>query len=901
MIKTKLSIAIAAFSTLAAAAVSAQETAAGPVVEEVIVTGSRIARDPLSTTGPITIVDSEAISRSGVGTIDELLNQLPSMGTTGINANDNNGGQGLAFVDLRNLGSARTLVLVNGRRFVSSASGVSSAVDMNNIPVEMIDRIEVLTDGASAVYGSDAVAGVINVVMKDSFDGVRINARAGATSAGGGENGDLSITFGNEAERGSFVVNLSHSQRDEITYNDRGWAGLTSSMGPNGNIFTNYGSFSIAEDGETLGAYSGYDIGQHMWLSGAMERTSATASGKVSITDAVELWGETSYTTKTTNQQLAAQPMYAGNGFVLNPEEHLPEAIKTQLQEAWQKADDAYQIELAAYNAAKAEWEAQGSPEDLEPEAPVASHGTDWVDGFSDFRIRPVSGGTRAYEQTTDTFRIAGGFRGDFSNGWSWDTFASYGKNEGDNVTRNSYNKTKLEEIFSGEAGLAYDFAGGMSPEIMDYFRYDDRENNSYELLNLGASLSGDIEAIAFQGGALGFAAGVEYREESGEFNPSPETQSGETFGNQQDATGGEYDVTEVFAEFNLPILQGARFAEELTADIAVRYSDFSTFGGQSTGKVGLVYAPVEDVRFRTSYSTSFRAPGIYELFSGSAQSYEYLIDPCDTSASNKEGQGDYCGSEVGAGFTQAGNQVPTNIGGNEELTPEEAKTFTAGIVWTPSFVDDLSITLDYYDISIDDAITSPDLQRILDDCFREGIASACTFVTRGAGDQIVALEGAKMNIGKVDTRGVDVDIVHNLHFDAGRLGLRAQASRLLEYNEFNEQSGTESDYLEYVGTTGGLYVKWRGLASATWYGNDWDLGAEMQYFDDGYSAYKPVNSMTYLNLRAGWDINEGTRLSAGIDNVADKAPEDTSGYGDWNSFYDFQGRYFWAGASYQF
>ncbi|MBB5212357.1 TonB-dependent receptor plug domain-containing protein [Microbulbifer hydrolyticus] len=886
MIKTKLSIAIAAFGTIAATGVSAQEAVPGPTVEEVIVTGSRIARDPLSTTGPITIVDSEAISRSGVGTIDELLNQLPSMGTTGINANDNNGGQGLAFVDLRNLGSARTLVLVNGRRFVSSASGVSSAVDMNNIPVEMIDRIEVLTDGASAVYGSDAVAGVINVVMKDSFDGVRINARAGSTSDGGGENGDISLTFGNEGERGSFIANISHSQRDEITFNDRDWAGLTSSMGPNGNIFTNYGSFSVGEDGVTLGDYAGYDIGQHMWLSGAMERTSATASGKFSITDSVELWGEASYTTKTTNQQLAAQPMYAGNGFVLDPEQHLPAEIQSQLQDAWQEAYDA--------------WVANGSdPEDKVNPFPGAT----WVEGFSDFRIRPVAGGTRSYEQQTDTYRLAAGLDGDLANGWSWDTFFSYGKNEGDNVTANSYNKTRLNEIFSGEAGLDYDFAGGMSPEIMDYFRYDDRENNEYELVNIGASLSGDIEAIQFQGGALGFAGGIEYREESGEFNPSPETQSGETFGNQQDATGGDFDVAEVFAEFNLPILAGVQYAEELSIDAAVRYSDYSTFGGETTGKVGLVYAPIEDVRFRSSYSTSFRAPGIYELYSGSAQSYETLTDPCSTGTSNPEGQGANC-DMVSPGFEQAGNQVPTNIGGNQELMPEQAKTFTAGIVWTPSFVDDLSITLDYYDISVEDAITSPDLQRILDDCFRDGIASACSFVTRGAGDQIVALEGAKMNIGQIDTRGVDIDVVQNLHFDAGRLAMRAQATRMLEYKEFNEQSGTESDYLGEVGITGGLYVDWRGLASVTWYGNDWDAGVEAQYFDGGVSSSPysvDIDSQTYLNLRAGWDVNDNLRVSTGLDNVTNEEPQDTSGYNDWNSFYDFQGRYFWAGASYQF
>ncbi len=159
MIKTKLSVAIAALGTIASTGAMAQDAVPGPEVEEVVVTGSRIARDPLSTTGPITIVDSEAIQRSGVGTIDELLNQLPSMGTTGINANDHNGGAGLSFVDLRNLGSERTLVLVNGRRFVSSSSGTRSAVDINNIPVDMIDRIEVLTDGTSPVYGSDTVAG----------------------------------------------------------------------------------------------------------------------------------------------------------------------------------------------------------------------------------------------------------------------------------------------------------------------------------------------------------------------------------------------------------------------------------------------------------------------------------------------------------------------------------------------------------------------------------------------------------------------------------------------------------------------------------------------------------------------------------------------------------------------
>ncbi|WP_444923364.1 TonB-dependent receptor plug domain-containing protein [Microbulbifer sp. DLAB2-AF] len=902
MIKTKLSVAIAALGTIASSGVFAQESIPGPEVEEVVVTGSRIARDPLSTTGPITLVDSEAIQRSGVGTIDELLNQLPSMGTTGINANDNNGGAGLSFVDLRNLGSARTLVLVNGRRFVSSSSGVSSAVDMNNIPVDMIDRIEVLTDGASAVYGSDAVAGVINVVMKDSFDGVRINARAGATEAGGGENGELSITFGKEFDRGQFIANVTHSQRDEITYKDRDWAGLQSSMSSTGNIFTNYGAFSVGEDGKTLGDYSSYDIGQYMWLSGAMERTSLTGSGTFSINDYIEFYGEGSYTLKTTNQQLAAQPMYAGNGFDLTAN-HLSDEVQSQLSEAWQEAEDAYQIELAAYNAALAEWESQGSPKDLEPTKPVATHGDTWQKGLSDVRLRPVSGGTRDYEQKTETYRLLGGLRGDLANGWGWDTFLSYGKNEGENTTNNSYNKTLLQQVLDGNSGIAEEniqFLGGMSDEVIDYISYTDREDNEYEMLNFGASLTGDIEAVQFQGGALGFASGIEYRKESGEFTPSEETQSGATFGNQQDATSGDFAVTEVFAEFNLPILAGLKFAEELSLDAAIRYSDYDTFGGQATYKLGAVYALTENLRFRGSVSTAFRAPGIYELYSGTAQSYSYLIDPCDTSSNNTAGQGSNC-DMVSAGFSQAGSQVPTNIGGNQDLQPEKSKSYTAGIVWTPSFTEDLSITLDYFDIRIKDAITSADTQKILDDCYRDGISSACELVRRGDSEQIEYLEGSLQNIGEINTKGLDLDIVQNFHYDTGKLALRAQATHLLEYEEFNSETGETSDYVDYIGTSSSAYTKWRGLASATWYADNWDFGADVQYIGDGHSPYVNVPSHTYLNLKAGWDVNESMRLTAGIDNVTDRDPSYTSSYDDVNGTYDFQGRYAWAGVTYQF
>ncbi|MCH9691941.1 MAG: TonB-dependent receptor [Gammaproteobacteria bacterium] len=860
-------------------------------VEEVIVTGSRIARDPLSTTGPITLLSSEDIQRSGVGTIDELLNQLPSTGTTGINGNDNNGGAGLAFVDLRNLGSARTLVLVNGRRYVSSTSSVASAVDLNNIPVDMIERIEVLTDGASAIYGSDAVAGVINIIMKDSFDGVRISARGGATTEGGGENGEVSFTFGGEGERGKFIANISHNQRDEIPTSDRDWASVTtSSASLNGNISAYGEKFTVAEDGLSLtDGETRLNLSPFTWLSTAVERTSANFAGTFTISDNVEAFGEATYTHKVSNQLLAAQPFTKVGGFEIDPQKNLSQPLQNQLLAKWQRA---------VIN--REEWfrDNPGKDSNDNPFQP----GENWYDNVS-LSIRPLAGGGRASEQTTDTYRIAGGLRGDFSNGWNWETFASYGKNEGENSTANSYNRSRLQAILAGETEVNPVIRGALTPEFLEQFRYTDREDNVYELINLAANLSGDIDAITFQGGALGFAAGVEFRDESGKFNPSEETQSGSSFGNQQDATGGDYSVTEFFTEFKLPLVEELPLIKELTVDAALRYSDFSTFGGQSTGKLGLVYAPIESLRFRASVSNSFRAPGIYELYRGNSQSFEFLVDPCDTSEKNKDGQGAFC-NIVPPGFTQDSDQVPTNIGGNSELTPEEATTITGGLVWTPSFTDDLSITVDYFNIEIEDAITSQDLQTVLNDCNRRGIAGACTSITRIDGGEISRLEGALRNLGRIDTSGIDFDITQNLNFNAGRLALRMQATHLLEYEEFDKKTGQTTDLLGKVTEGIGVYTKWRGLASVTWYSDNWDAGIDFEHTGSGETFTEEptsVSSRTYLNLKAGWNINDALRLSAGVDNLSDQEPQDLTGNGAFASSYDFRGRYAWAGVSYQF
>ncbi len=859
MIKNQLHLAVAGAVALTSAAVFPQHAVAqDESYEEIVVTGSRIARDPLSTTGPITVVGSEAISQSGVSNVDDLLRQLPAMGTNGIGKNDNNGGQGLAWVDLRNLGSARTLVLVNGRRFVQSSSGVASAVDLNNIPVAMIERVEVLTDGASAVYGSDAVAGVINVVTKKSFEGTEVAVKHGDSVDGGGATNDISITTGIDLDRGSVVANLTVAQRDELAYSDRDWAGYLSSYHPNGNIYLDgLGMVQMNEAGE-IEPGTVYDL-QDMWLMGAQDRESVTIDGVYDLTDNVEAYVEMTYTQRNANQQLSGQPTYA--------------YVEPMYMTAEQKAA------LDAYWAANAPADASGT----------------WEDNYFGIYSRSTHVGPRQYEQQGQTYRALAGLKGAFDNGWDWEVYASTGRNSSTAYVHNSINQTNLETAIAN----GHDFIGEWSPELINAIAYTDIAKSEYTTDNFGAVVTGEFGSLP--AGEVGVAIGAEYRKDAASFTPSRETQGGHSAGNQQSPTAGDYSVSELYTEFNLPILAGHKFAEELTVDAALRYSDYSSFGGAATYKLGAVYAPVETVRFRSSISTAFRAPTVYELYRGASQSYLWLTDPCSTFESADEVTAQCAADGLDENHSQIAAQLPANIGGNGELEAEEADTFTAGVVWTPSFADTLSITVDYYNIEIDKAIGSPDVQIILDNCYLDGDAAACAKIERDRVGQISNVDGSLVNQGFEKTSGIDFTVDNTWDIAEGELVVSLTASHLLRY-DIETETGDVLDYKGYVGSTGGVYTDWRGLATVNYYADRWNAGARVRYLHDGVADNDfAVPSATYVNLNGGYMINDTLELTGGIDNVFNKKPPFTadygSGYGELNGEYDFLGRYVWIGA----
>lgn len=853
--KSALALAIgASLSGLTAVpAALAQEES---ITEEVLVTGTRIARDPLSTTGPITVISTEAIERSGVANIDELLKRMPSVGTNGIGKNDNNGGAGLAWVDLRNLGATRTLVLVNGRRFVSSTSGVASAVDLGNIPVAMIDRVEVLTDGASAIYGSDAIAGVINIVMKDSFEGTEVSAKLGDTLEGGGDSQELSFTSGLSEERYELVGNISYHKRGEVGYSDRDFAGYNSIYHPNGNIWVGGLGAGFFDQNGDLQMDQLYDL-QEMWLSGNSERVSATLNGKYFVSDSMEAYGELTTTRRDSTQQLAGNPIW------LNvPIGSFSASQIAQLQEAY----------IAAGNTG------------------------DWTDNYDGVYSRASAGGPRISSQESTTYRALAGLTGDLDNGYTWDVFGSYGRNSTNEFTHNSLNERKLNEAIANGA----DVLGPWDPELAQQVNFTDVSDNTYEITNFGASLAGELGSLP--GGEIGFAVGAEYREESAEFNPSAEAQNGDSAGNQQSPTAGSYNVSEVFAEVNLPILSGVKGVDELAVDVAVRYSDFSSFGGKGTYRVGGIYAPIETLRFRSSYSTSYRAPNVYELYRGASQSYEFQADPCDNDQSTNYQQ---CLDEgIDENFEHTSGQIPTNIGGNAALKPEEAKTLTAGMVWTPDMVEDLSFTVDYYDIKIENAIGTLDLDYMLDQCYVAGDSAACDTLSverNPVTGQIENMNGILQNTGYEHVSGWDIELSKGLYFNSGDLFLSAQGSYLSRY-DVEAMDGSVQDYVGTVGTTGGIYTPWRGLLTATWTASsDWSVGSTVQYYDGGTSTRgKAMPSMTYVNLNASYDITSDVMLMGGVDNVFDRKPvftEDSpGGYGELNSEHDVFGTYLWLG-----
>ncbi len=792
-------LSAAAPSSRAATAQDAQTRDEPATLDRIEVTGSRIKRVDIETSQPIFQLSREDIQAQGLTSIGDVIQNLTAHGSAQ-NSNVNNGGNGESNVDLRNLGPNRTLVLVNGRRWVGG-TGLGGAVDLNSIPTAAVERIEVLKDGASVIYGSDAIAGVVNVILRDEFEGAEANAYVGQFDKGDGTRQAYDFTIGTVADRFSAMMGVAYVKEEPVMAGDREIS--KEPVFGTGNAFgspiTPFGVFLLCDGPMTAAGCEGsqtdpdgnpdafftYDPGRGGWdwrpfsfsddlynfapenyLRTPQERTSLFASGKLDITDRVRFKATATYNERNSEQLLASTPIVLGTatgdplaGAVFIHEDSFYNPFDRPVSFVWRRA---------------------------------------------------VETGGRSFNQDVDTFVFSGAFEGDFELGgrpFDWELGYFHGENERNDSTFGLFRIPALRDAlgpsFRDSDGVVkcgtpddprtpgvdernviagcvplnlLGAPGAITPEMIGYAGFVAHDQFGYEQTTYYASLTGEL--LDLPAGPLAFAAGLEHRKESGFDQPDALIDSGSTTGNTRLATRGRYSLDEAFLELSIPVLADVPGARLLDFSVAARTSDYSNFGDTTNAKLGLRWKPIQDLMLRGNYAEGFRAPSIAELFTGNADFFPGLGDPCNdenfpglTAAAQARcvGQGVPDG-----GYTQLPNEpVRTVVGGNVDLQPEPSTSKTLGLVYSPDWVQGLSVSLDWWQIEFENTIVQVFADEILDKCIKDGIDKFCALVTRLPGGRIDVVRATAQNIGASLAEGYDLTVDYRLpEADWGRLSL---------------------------------------------------------------------------------------------------------------------------------
>ncbi|MBT1445962.1 TonB-dependent receptor [Shewanella sp. JM162201] len=800
-------------------------------VERIAVTGSRINRQDMETASPVTVIDAGAIRAEGYTSVDQLLQAQPAMAGMAVGGTTNNGADGVAQVDLRGMGANRTLVLLNGRRMVNSGSGADSAVDLNTIPVAMIARVEILKDGASAVYGSDAIAGVVNIITKKDFEGFQFDVNGGVAGEGDGENLELSGLYGFNTDNGNYTFGLSYSDRGGVMQKDRDWVEKgASSYIPEGTL----GGKMLDDNGNWVARNYGYDYTQDSWLQTPSTKYSFFANMTQELGDELVLSGDLLYTKRKSEQMMAAQPASVMLGVCGEPGVDPAKCITLDkaMLDGGVKADDTGRVE---------------------------------------YRRRTNDVGSRVYEQDTDTLRASVALAGtmDINTGFNWDLSYTYGKNDATTWVNNSINAKKMEEsIYANQDAW---FGGDpLTQAIINDISYLEQTDGGNEQHLVSALMSGELFDVS--AGSVGYALGAEYRYDSGYYNPDPVIVAGEGTAAQQDPTKGNYDVFSIYQEVSVP------FTDKLTGEFALRFDEYSTFGKATTWKVGLTYEATDELMLRTVAATGFRAPNVSELFGGNTGSYDYLNDPW--------------GNEQDP-------QILVNYTSDANLQAEESESYTAGFVYSPSYLDGMSVTVDYWRFKIDNAISRLDVQAGLDACYA-GDATACETFKITQDGNLENLTNPLTNVGYQDTSGVDF----NLAYSFEGLGLDWKVNNDATYLVKFEQDG-----VDYTGTIGGMfggYAKWKNSFSIQAGQGDWSV----MYSNRLIGAMEDINygdktdAVLYHNVSGMYHITDSISATLGIKNLTDEAPQMVASgneAGTVPEVYDTIGRQYYGGVTIKF
>jgi iron complex outermembrane receptor protein len=885
---------------LSAAPVFAQDAAqdqSSEQLETIVVTGSRIRSADVETAQPILVIDRAEIEHQGAATIEDVLNRLSVTSGNILNRSVNNGNNGQVTISLRNLGSQRTLVLVNGHRWVSQLAG---NVDLTTIPSSIIERIEVLKDGASAIYGSDAIGGVVNIITRDRYDGAEAHAFYGEYDEGDGTTQTYDFTMGANSDRASILFNVAYTKGDPVYAGDRhisadpilgAGSALYSFFGDHGIIYdpvSGIGTLAINPGGQSnnLADYHPYSFDTDSWnfapqnyLLTPTERRSVFVQGRYDITDNIRFRTDVLYNQRNSDQELAPIPVLFTGGV----------------------SADSY------FN-------------------PIGNQGVGVTPGeglpLGFVARRMVEAGNRNFAQEVKTYHFSGGFEGNFDLGahtFNWDMGFQTNQSSNIDVTHGQLSLPRIAEgtgpsfldpvsgqVVCGTPGniiagcvpvniLAP--SGGMTPEMIEFIQYTDKSLSEFKTTNYFANITGDL--FDLPAGPFSFAAGYEYRKENGFFEPDAFTAAGNGTGNAALPTAGSYSLDEFYLEFAVPLLADLPLARELSLDLAARRSKYSNFGDTTNAKFGIKWKPIDDLLIRGNYAEGFRAPSISELFGGSADSFPTWQDPCDSvnglAATDPSVAANCAAGGVPAGYTQPGGfnaQVrrPTTVGSNPNVQPETATTKTLGLVYSPSYIDGLDIQLDWWQIELEDTISILTLQQLAEQCYILG--NFCTELTRLPNGELSNANQTTQNIGATNTEGYDFGVNYRLpEFSFGRFeaGLNATYT-----SKFDEQLLPGAPFRGRVGQFGSPNWRLRGNFNLDWTLGDWGATYRARYFSSvrescvldsrcsqpdhidpviGPDPLTRAGAVTYHDVQVRWNAPWDGTITLGLNNAFDKGP----------------------------
>jgi iron complex outermembrane receptor protein len=934
------SAATLALSVFAAGAAAAQSATA---VEEVVITGSRIRTSPLDQIQPVIQIGEDQALKTGLSSTADLLQRLPVAGG-GLNSKFNNSGNlgnppdgggvgaGAAEVDLRYLSSRRVLVLVDGLRWVpgASASGVPGSVDLNTIPSPMISRIEVLQEGASPIYGSDAIAGVVNIITKNRQDGFQASAQVGGYGEGDGFSKELNVSWGAQQDRTTIVVGGGYIKQDAVSAGDRDssmWPspGATSCLGGGCSSGTPLGRFIVHDPntnadldmtlkqalavgarptyipGSPTGAASSFkdfttldrfNFQPYNYIITPSERTSLFASVTQDITETMKLRVRASYVNRRSANQAAPLPLFVG-----------PDAGNGNLLDT---------VSVDATN----------------PYNPFGFTLTNGTYAFIGRRL--IEGGPRHYEQDVNTWNLTAMLNGQFEaagHTWYWDANAVWSRNHAEQSFTGNVNAQRVQQAL-GPAALCtgscvplniFGGAGTITPAMLGFIAFTQQDVSEQEIHDYTLNITGDL--FNLPAGPVGVAAGYEHRENEGFFQPDAIVAAGLSSDIPAQPARGSIKVDEVYTELSIPLLRDMPMFDRLDASVAGRWFDYSTSGRDSTYKAGLAWRPVHDVLFRASWGQGFRAPSIGELFGTASRFDQEVNDPCSnllTKAANIRANCIARGVPAAGTYTQLNPQIGVITSGNKALKPETSESWTYGFVWEPSamkgasWANGGSIEVIYADIELDAAIQAQNGQTLLDRCAQTGDALSCATITRTASGAIASIANPLINIGGLKTRAVDINLLYTSpETSIGTFGMRWNSSHLLEFTEkVPTSSGLAAVKREGTerGSPDQAYPRWKSTLSVDWDMGGWGATAAARYI----SSVKETNAgdvkldaVTYFDAQVRWtpEFVNGVTVAAGVNNLFDKDPPGCISCALNNydpNVYDSPGRFFYFRLSYK-